>query len=267
MRVSCLLVASILTGCYTARSAAPDINAAWRGRARIDVETRIGAPTQQAQQPDGTIALRWVGHGINVRELPSGHLSVKLTSTSFSIDAAARPGVVERTEFTRALAVVAPTGAILDFDGAFAAGFPSGLNVRTGLVMGLAGGLGGFSNATTPMPSLNLYLGGMIGPRSALIGTYSFINAKDPDAGYAMGHAWGFGLQYWPAARLAVRASAAAVIDLDPGLDDATFAPGGVVGVGYALVRSGSFVLDARFDAVVSTSATFGMVGVGVNVN
>ena len=35
----------------------------------------------------------------------------------------------------------------------------------------------------------------------------------------------------------------------------------------YALVRSGSFVLDLRFDATLSTAAAFGTLGVGVNAN
>ncbi len=257
----------LVTGCYSATAAAPDINAAWRGRARVEVEARLGPATQQAQQPEGTTALRWVGHGVNVSSLPSGHLDLKLSPGSFSLDAEAKAGVVEKYDFTRALALVGPGGAILEFDGAFAANFPSGLNARTGLVMGLTAGMGAFSDATTPIPSTAFYIGGMIGPQLALIGTYNFVNAKDSKLGYAMGHAWGFGVQYWPAARVAVRAAAAAVIDLDPGLKNATFAPGGTFGAGYAIVRSGSFVLDLRADMIVSTSAAFGMAGVGVNVN
>ena len=265
MRVLALTL--LVTGCYTARGAAGDINAAWRGRARVELEATIGPATQQGQQPDGTTALRWVGHGVKNLELPSGHLDLKISSTAFSIDAEAKPGVVEKYEYTRALAVVGPGGAILDFDGAFAAGFPSGLNARTGLVMGLTAAGGVFSDATTPIPSASFYIGGMIGPQLALIGNYQFVNAKDSKLGYAMAHAWGFGVQYWPAARLAVRALAVAAIDLEPGLEDAAFGPGGTAGLGYALVRSGSFVLDARFDATVSTSAAFGLFGIGVNVN
>ena len=57
------------------------------------------------------------------------------------------------------------------------------------------------------------------------------------------------------------------VLDLEPGLEDAALSPGGVGALSFALVRSGSFVLDARLDMTVSTSAAFGLVGVGVNVN
>jgi hypothetical protein len=57
------------------------------------------------------------------------------------------------------------------------------------------------------------------------------------------------------------------MLDLEPGLENPTFAPGATAGVGYALVRSGSFVLDVRADAFLSPSALFGMAGIGVNVN
>jgi hypothetical protein len=264
MRALALLV--VATGCYSARSASSDINAAWRGRARVDLEARIGAPTQQAQQPDGTLALRWVGHGYDVVAAPSAYVDLKISPAAFSLDAEAKPGVIERTELTRALAVVAPTGSIVAFDGAFAANFPDGLNARTGLVMGLSGAMGAFADASTPFPSMGAYIGGMVGPRTALVGSYAFVNGK-ADAGYAMAHAVGFGVQHWPAARFNVRASGAAVLDLDPGLENPTFAPGGMAAASYAIVRSGSFVLDARFDAIPSTSAAFGMFGVGVNVN
>lgn len=263
-----LLVLTLLaTGCYTVRRAAPDINTAWRGRARASLEARIGPATQQAQQADGNLALRWVGHGVNIKSLPSAYLDLKISPTSFSIDAEAKAGEVEKYEYTRALALVAPNGTLLEIDAAFAAGFPSGTNARTGLVMGLTAGMGSFSDASTPIPSVGVYIGGMIHPRLALIGTYNFVNAKDSQAGYAMGHAWGFGVQYWVASRLTLRGAPAAVLDLEPGLDDATFAPGATVGVGYAIVRSGSFVLDLRADAFLSTSAVFGMAGIGVNVN
>jgi len=258
-------IAVLATGCYSARAAAPDINDAWRGRGRLELEARIGPATQEGKQPDGNIALKWIGHGTNIVSLPSGHLDLKISPTSFSIDAAANPGVVERTTYTRALAIVAPGGAVLEFDGAFAAGFPDGLNVRTGLVMGLTAAAGAFSNATTPMPSLGLYIGGMIGPRLALIGSYQFVNAKGEDD-YAMGHVWGFGVQHWPAARLAVRALGVAGVDIEPN-EDASFGPGATAGVGYALVRSGSFVLDVRVDGIFTTQAAFGLAGIGVNVN
>jgi hypothetical protein len=43
--------------------------------------------------------------------------------------------------------------------------------------------------------------------------------------------------------------------------------PGAVGAVSYAVVRAGSFVLDVRFDATLSTKTAFGMFGIGANVN
>jgi hypothetical protein len=57
------------------------------------------------------------------------------------------------------------------------------------------------------------------------------------------------------------------VIDTDPMPGNAAIRPGGVGAVSFAVVRAGSFVLDLRADATVSTSSAFGMLGVGVNVN
>ncbi len=262
-----LALTLLATGCYTARSAAPDINTAWRGRARVDLEARIGPATQQAEQPDGNLALRWVGHGVNIKSLPSGHLDLKITPTSFAIDAAAKPGEAEKYEYTRALAIVAPNGTLLDVDAAVAAGFPPGFNAHTGLVMGLTAGMGGIIEAGTPLPSVGVYIGGMVHPRLALIGTYSLVNGEDAQLGYVMGHAWGLGVQYWVRPRLTVRGGPAAILHFDPGLENPTFSSGATGGVGFAIVRSGSFVLDVRADAVVSTATLFGMAGIGVNVN
>lgn len=115
------------------------------------------------------------------------------------------------------------------------------------------------------MPSLGLYMGGMIGPRTALLGSYSFVNGRGDDGG-AMGHAWAFAIQYWPEARVNVRGGGAMVLD-DTNASGARLSPGAVGAVSYAVVRAGSFVLDARFDATVSTKTAFGMFGIGVNVN
>ena len=106
----------------------------------------------------------------------------------------------------------------------------------------------------------------MIGPQLALLGSYRFVNGKG-DMGYAMGHAWGFGVQHWVAPRLAIGAGAALVLDLEPGLSDPGLSPGALGTLSYALVRAGSFVLDLRIDATIATSVAFGTLGIGVNVN
>lgn len=266
MRLHLLLVWTF-AGCYSGSDAARDVNLAWRGHARAELEARLGADPIVAAQPDGTQHLRWRRTGTRAVSLPSGHLDVRVTPTSFSIDAAARPGVIDRYEYDLASALVDPSGTVLQLDAGFpVGGIPSGMNVRHGVIFGLHGGAGVIGGATGPMPSVGLYIGGMIGPRLALVGSYRFVNGKD-EMGYAMGHAWAFGVQQWATSRLSVMAGAAMVLDLEPGLEDAALSPGGAGAVSFALVRSGSFVLDARLDMTVSTSAAFGLFGVGVNVN
>lgn len=268
MRIYLLISVCAVAGaaCYSGSRAAPDVNAAWRGHARVEIEARLGKPAQVLPQSDGTSLLRWTRKGRHIT-LPSGSFDLDVTPTSFDLRAEATPGSVERYEYELASAMIDPGGTVLQFDSSWlVAGIPRGLNLRTGVVFGLHGGAGWLDNAATPMPSLGVYLGGMIGPRLALLGAYSFVNGKGAD-GYAMGHSWAFAVQYWPAARLAVRAGPAMVLDLDPGLENATLSPGAIGALSYALVRAGSFVLDVRLDVTQSTTAAFGTLGIGVNVN
>ncbi|MFN0251567.1 MAG: hypothetical protein ACKV2T_32125 [Kofleriaceae bacterium] len=253
-------------GCYSGSRAAQDINLAWRGHARVELEARLGAPATLTTQPAGATALRWTRRGHDVR-LPSGHLKLDLTPTSFQLDAAARPGEIRSYDYDIAAALVDPTGRVLQFDsGWVVAGIPSGLNARTGVVFGLSFGMGTLDDATTPLPSLSTYIGGMIGPRLALVGAYTFVNGS-ADGAYIHGHAWAVAAQYWATERLSLRAGPAMVIDVDPMPGSAKIRPGGVGAVSFAIVRAGSFVLDVRADATMSTSSAFGMLGLGVNVN
>ncbi len=57
------------------------------------------------------------------------------------------------------------------------------------------------------------------------------------------------------------------VIDTDPQPDSAALAFGAVTAASFAVVRAGSFVLDVRLDATLSTASTAGMIGLGVHVN
>jgi hypothetical protein len=193
-------------------------------------------------------------------------LHVDITPASFDFHAEAQPGVVEKYQFDVANALVDPNGMLLRFDSeSLAAGIPKGENIRTGIIYGLSAAAGALARAPSTMPSLCLYLGGMIGPRTALLGSYSFENGRGDDGG-AMGHAWAFAVQYWPEARINVRGGGAMVLD-DSNGSGARLSPGVVGAVSYAFVRAGSFVLDARFDGTVSTKTAFGMFGIGVNVN
>lgn len=265
MRLHVLAAIVCATGCYSGSTAARDVNGMWRGHARVELEARIGTPRVEAR-PDGTSVLRWIRRGHHIT-LPSGSFDLNVTNASFDLRAEARPGSIDKYEYVHATALIDPQGTVLQLDSAvMAAGIPDGANVRTGALFGFTAAAGAVTNATSPMPSLGLYLGGMIGPRLGLVGTYQFVTGKG-EAGYAMGHAWGMALQHWATARLSVRAGAAMVLDLEPGLEDPGIAPGATGALSYALVRSGSFVLDARFDATIATSSAFGMFGIGVNVN
>lgn len=254
------------TACYGGRRAAPDIAAAWRGHARVELQAELGLPGATEPQPDGTALLRWRRHGHDVT-LPGGHLDLKVTPTSIDLDASARAGTVTRYDYELATALVDPRGLVLRLDGGtHVAGFPRGTNARTGVIMGLHGGLGRLDDAGGTLPGVGAYIGGMLGPRLALLGAYTFMNGKDP-AGYAQSHAWGLALQYWPAARLALRAGPAMVIDTDPAPDTAALAVGAITSASFAVVRAGAFVLDVRLDATLSTASAAGMLGLGVHIN
>jgi hypothetical protein len=258
---------ALVSACYDGARAARDLNPYWRGHARVELEARLGTPSEAQPQADGTTLLRWTRRSRRVEKLPSGGFDLKVTENSVDLYAEVRPGEVKDVEYTMATAVVDPQGTVLRFDsGWLAAGIPRGLNVRTGAIFGLHGGMGRLDDAATALPGVGVYVGGMLGPRLALLGAYAFVNGSD-DGEHVHGHSWALAVQYWPATRLAVRAGPAMVLDTDPGLANPTIAPGVVGALSFAVIRSGSFVLDLRFDATVSTQGAFGMLGVGVNVN
>jgi len=264
--LSCAWVV-VMTGCYSGSRAARDINVVWTGHARGELEAKLGAPRAVVPQADGTSLLRWTRRGHDIEALPGGRFDLRVTPTSFDLHAEARPGVVRAVEYDIATAVVDPSGTVLRLDaGWVVGGIPRGLNARTGVIFGVSGGMGRLDDAATPVPSLGVYIGGMLGPRLALLGAYAFVNGKDGDD-FVQGHSWALAAQYWPTARVAVRAGPAMVIDTDPEPSDVTLAPGAVGALGVAVIRAGSFVLDLRLDVTVSTTSAFGVVGVGVNVN
>lgn len=267
LHVLTLACAVLGNACYSGARAARDVNVAWRGHAKAELEARLGVPQVVVPQPGGSSLLRWIRRGRSVERLPSGDLDVDVTPTSIDVRAEVRPGVVRDYEVVIASALVDPRGTVLELDATWlAAGIPRGLNLRTGAIFGLHGGMGRLDDAPTSLPSVGVYLGGMLGPRLALLGAYAFVNGMDGDD-YVNGHSWAIAVQYWPAARLAVRVGPALVLDVDPGPSDVEVAPGAVGALSFALVRAGSFVLDLRVDATVSTASAFGMVGLGVNVN
>lgn len=260
-----LVCISAGAGCYSGSRAAQDINATWRGHARVELEARIGFPATTVMQTDAGTVLRWTRRGHDL-SLPSGHLRLDITPTSVDLDAAVRPGEIRSFEYDIASALVDGNGTVLKLDsGWLVAGIPTGMNARTGVIFGLAVGMGSLDEASRPLPSLSTYIGGMLGPRVALVGAYQFVNGS-ADGEYVAGHSWSIAAQYWPTTRLSLRAGPAMVVDKGPS-DGATLRPGAAGALSFAVVRAGSFVLDVRCDATLSTASAFGMLGVGVNVN
>lgn len=250
----------LLAGCYTGARTSRDINAAWRGHGRGEIEARWGKPA--AVQGD---ALVWTITHHHV-ELPSGQAQLHVGPGQFDLYAEVQKGASWDTT-TQAVATVDRAGTILAVDGpSLRWGPPRGENLRWGVVFGFHAGMGRLDDTGTMLPGGGLYIGGMLGPRLALVGVYQLGFGKG-DGGGAYGMAWGMAAIYWPLARLNVHGGPAAVLSADPGFADDSFAPGVVTGVSYAAVRSGSFVLDLRLDATGAPGVVFGTLGVGVNVN
>ncbi len=265
----CLGVAA-LVACYSGNRATRDVNAAWRGRSGAELQARWGTGTV-ATLPDGGTTLTW-SRTSSSYTLPSlsGHARADADARGggFDVHLEATPGTITRSR-TDVVATVDAGGRVVDLVGPslwLGKGPPAGSNLRWGTVFGLHAGAGALDDATGPMPSLGMYMGGMLGPRLGLVGSYAFVNGSGDD-GYGMAHSWSVGAQYWPAARVWVRAGPAMVVPLDAGLDNARVRPGLATGASYALVRGRVFVLDLRLDAVAATDRTFGSVGIGVNVN
>jgi len=215
-------------------------------------------------QAAGT-ALVW-SHSHHHIELPSAEAELTIEPGSIEGRAELRPGAVWTTS-TQVTALVDASGVITDVRGpSLRWGPPAGLNMRWGAIFGLHAGMGRLDDTGTPLPSGGAYVGGMLGPRLGLVGCFSMVSGKG-DGGGAIGFAWGVAAQWWPEARLWLRAGPAMVLAFDPGFDNAGLAPGATGGASYALVHAGSFVLDLRVDLTTSTRATFGSLGVGVNVN
>lgn len=253
-------VLALVSACYHGDAATRDVNAAWRGRTRAEIEATWGRP---AGSNATTAAWSYTTTHI---ELPSAAAAIAITPTSVDVDAAARPGEIWKTS-TTASAEFDASGRIVDVRGpSLHWGAPRDENLRWGTIFGFHAGMGRLDQTSTPLPSGGLYIGGMLGPRMGLVGTFSMVSGTG-DSGGAIGFGWGLGLQYWPLTRLSVRAGPAFVLAWDPGFNDASPNVGGNGAVSYAIVRTRVFVLDLRLDATVASSVAFGSLGVGVNVN
>ncbi len=268
----------LITGCYTGAAATRDVNQAWQGRSQQEIEAAWGKPhdsaaiaplTNSPAAATGATQLHWQHRHQNLTQLPGAAAAVSIRNGQIDVMAAAQPGVIvtSTSDVLVDIASVDGQARVTRVVGpSLRWGAPAGINVRWGTVFGMAVGMGRLAETPTPLPSGSLYIGGMLGPRHALIGTMNLATGT-ADAGGAMGFAWGMGMQWWPSARLAVRGAPALVLAFEPGFNNVALAPGLLGGIGYAAVRAGNFVLDVRFDLTVSTNTAMGSLGVGVNLN
>ncbi|MCE9574579.1 MAG: hypothetical protein K8W52_15635 [Deltaproteobacteria bacterium] len=264
MRRAALLV--FVVGCYHGARATRDVNAAWRGHTRAEIEARWGTPQVAGQ------TLAWSYDTTRI-ELPRAAASLAITPTSIDAAAAFDPGSIETTAHV-AVATLDANGRIAELRGpSLHWGPPRDANLHWGTLFGAHVGLGRLDSTGTPLPSGGLYIGGMVSRTVGLVGTFSMVSGSDTGGG-AIGFAWGIAAQQWMSPRIAVRAGPAMILAFTPGFDHAIGLGDSVVdtiGLGaaasVALVRTRVFVLDLRFELTTSPAATFGDLGVGVNLN
>jgi hypothetical protein len=278
------LVAS--AGCYGRSKASTD---GWHGMSRAEIEAQWGA-AQLVADDDGDTVLYWE-HSYRWRTGGSSRTHVQiedLGDIGIRGELVVRPGEVEaeaeveargprvsvetevdpvrvRERTVAAQARIGAAGTISDVHvSGRRYGPPRGQNVRWGPIFGLHLGLGRLDSTSTALPSGGAHIGGMLGPRHALVGTFTMVSGREQGRG-AMGFSWGVEPTYWPTERLSVRAGPAMVLDWKPGFERRAFGLAASGGASYALVRTGSFVLDARLDMTAHQASAFGTIGIGVN--
>jgi hypothetical protein len=279
-----IALAALLAGCYTGAPANRDVQASWRGRSRAEIVDRWGGPAHHEDQPPNAIdvwsftrvhfTLPEADVSVQARpvtavaqvQTPGGPGEVAVQATAYEVHHTFRPGEVWKT-VTEAAAIVDPSGTIQGVEGAALHwGPPNDVNLHWGVVLGAHVGMGRLDTTSTWLPSGGAYIGGMLNPQTALVGTFG-LGAGSSDMGSAMSFGWGLAGQWWPENRIWVRAGPAALLVMDPGFTNTRFRAGVTAGASYAFVKAGNFALDARFDIYAAQDAGFGTVGVGVNLN
>ncbi len=282
----------LATGCYGRSQARSE---GWVGMPRAEIEAQWGAPHIVEDTHEGEL-LRWEvtrrwrtgarasgrgGGSVRVEGIEDmgvrGELRVgpggfdaefeargPRIEAEGEVEAEAHPGELRERTYAAEAAVSAAgliTGVSAD---AWRWGPPRGANVRWGPIFGLHVGMGRLDSTSMPLPSGGVHIGGMLGPRHALVGTFSMVSGREEGRG-AMGMSWGMEGTWWPHARTSLRAGPAMVLDWKPGFEDRAFGLAVKGGASYALLRSGSFVLDLRADITAHPSSAFGTIGIGVN--
>ena len=280
MRIALPVLA--LAACYTHAPANRDVQASWRGRTHDEIVDRWGSPATHASAGPADVNV-WSFSTTHI-SLPELNLAIAARPVAASprvevpgatgvvavqapdVAASFRPGAIWRTT-TEAAAFVEPSGIISSVEGAALHwGPPNDVNLHWGTIFGAHVGMGRLDSTPTPLPSGGAYIGGMLDPTHGLVGTFSLV-AGTSDSGSAMGLAGGIAAQWWPINRLWLRGGPALLLAFDPGFANARLRPGVTVGASYAVIKVGTFAIDARFDLNAGPSTAFGTLGVGVNLN
>jgi hypothetical protein len=269
------LVLLLLGACYTGAPANRDVSLAWRGRAQAELISRWGAPAQQQgpvsvwafqttqlELPDVQAALHPVAA---VAHVNAPGISGTAVAQGTAVDVAWHPGEILRVHHSAAALLDGAT--VADVQGeALHWGPPNDANIHWGTLLGAHVGMGTASKAGSPLPSGQLYVGGMVTPTVGLVGSYSFVAASG-DGGSVIDQAAGVAAQYWPATRIALRGGPAMLLVSDPGVTNFGLKLGASVGASYAAVKVGTLALDVYADVCGGPGVVFGSLGVGVNLN
>jgi len=130
------VVVSLACGCYHGDAATRDVNAAWQGRTRAELEGTWGAPAGS-----NATSAAWSFTTTHV-ELPSAAASIAITPTSVDVNAVGHTGEVWKTQ-TTATATFDAGGRIAELRGpSLHWGAPRDANLRWGTIFGLHAGLG-----------------------------------------------------------------------------------------------------------------------------
>ncbi len=261
----CAFLLALLPGaCYHGHEASQGINASWRGRSASELQSEWGQPAE-SQEMGALTRLRY-SHTTRHTALPSAQAQLKIGPEGLDAYGEVRGGTT--SEHTIDVnAYVDKSGTVQTIEGPSLRWGPSdAANLRWGILFGMHAGLGRLDDTGTPLPSGGGYIGGMLGPRIGMVGSYSLAAGLDSEGG-AIGQSWSLGAVWWPQTRISLRAGPAMILAFDPGFANVGLEAGLNASASYALLRSGSFVLDLRADLNAGTSSRFASLGIGVNVN
>lgn len=258
-----VIVAGAVAGCYHGVRASQDIDLAWRGHARAELEAHWGPPAGETHE--GATLLRYTHTRYDV-DLPSGAAAISVGPGHAEGFVEWNAGTIWKSH-TDAIVAIDPASNVAEIRGASVEwGAPDGANLHWGPIFGVHVGLGRLDDTSTPLPSGGVYLGGMISPHFGLVGTYAFVSGTSP-SGSAIGMAAGMAAQLFPIDRVSLHLGPAAILSFSPGFADTHFTAGVDASASYAFVRHGTLAVDLRLDVITGPGTAFGSIGVGVNRN